>query len=245
MLRGEGEAAREARRLKAEDTIAKAQYTGSSKRFTLQSYINLLQNAFTELAECGADEEYSEQKKVSVFVRGLKADRFRVTRQLILQNTTLRNDFQAAYAFCETANQLSASTETGSTAFDRNISQVSKAEGKEGSYVPEAEWRKLTRERRQAIMRARKSRGNGGKGQGPKPKEHASKRKLAELATAVTKMLDASAEEESGASDSGRSGKKKSGTPGKSPADQFGRNVHSVMREFAKAVGEELGDSQE
>ena len=49
----------DARHMKAEQIIAKAQYTGMSKRFTLQNYINLLQGAFTELLECG--EPYTER----------------------------------------------------------------------------------------------------------------------------------------------------------------------------------------
>jgi hypothetical protein len=42
LRRGEGDAARDARRTAAQDIIAKARYTGKSKRFTLQSDINLL-----------------------------------------------------------------------------------------------------------------------------------------------------------------------------------------------------------
>jgi hypothetical protein len=62
---GEGNAAHSACHAAVEDIITRAQYTGKSKHFTLHSYINLLQGAFTKLDECG--EPYSEEKKVDTF----------------------------------------------------------------------------------------------------------------------------------------------------------------------------------
>jgi hypothetical protein len=80
--RGEGDAAVDARRTLAEEKIAKAQYTGKSKRFTLQNYINLLQGALMELEECG--DPYSERKKLDTFVRGLAAERLEVYKIAIM-----------------------------------------------------------------------------------------------------------------------------------------------------------------
>jgi hypothetical protein len=62
MLRGGGKAAVDARRVAAEMAIRKAQYTGKSKRFTIQSYINVLQSAYNDLEACG--EPYTEKRKV-------------------------------------------------------------------------------------------------------------------------------------------------------------------------------------
>ena len=101
---GEGNAARRsACCAAAEDIILKAQYTCKSKRLALHSYINLLQGAFTELAECG--EPYSEEKKVDTFMKGLLVShRMASYRNSIIQSDKNRLDFQEAYAFAEMHN---------------------------------------------------------------------------------------------------------------------------------------------
>jgi hypothetical protein len=93
--RGEGEAAVDARRAAAEDIIQTAKYTGKSKRFSIQTYINLLQGAYTELESIG-DGEYAltEKQKVSIFTKGLVAEEYAATKHSIFQNEETRSDFQ-------------------------------------------------------------------------------------------------------------------------------------------------------
>jgi hypothetical protein len=69
---GKGYAQLDTRCAKAKQIICKAEYMGHSKNFMFNKYVNLLQNAFMELKECG--DPYPEWKKVDVFVKGLKAD---------------------------------------------------------------------------------------------------------------------------------------------------------------------------
>jgi hypothetical protein len=106
--RGEGEAAVDARRAAAEEIILKAQYTGKSKCFTLQSYTNLLQGAFTERESCGNNGEYalSEKQKVSIFTKGLVVDKYAATKHSIFQNPKTWEDFQKCYAFVEMMEQF-------------------------------------------------------------------------------------------------------------------------------------------
>jgi hypothetical protein len=66
----------------------------------LQSYINLLQGAFTELEECG--DPYSECKKVDTFVVGLHSEHLKLVRQGIIMSEKTHHDFQEAYAFMQT-----------------------------------------------------------------------------------------------------------------------------------------------
>lgn len=250
--RGEGDAAMDARRAKAEDILQKASYTGKSKRFTLQSYINLLQGAFTELEECG--DPYSERKKVDTFVKGLTADRFMVTRQAIIQNEDTRNDFQQAYAFVETMEQYNVSGATQAhDGFDRNVSGVERKQGNSGntntSWRSPAEWAKLTPEERAKIQSKRDKDQSKKRGPGKGKELEASKRKLAELASDVVRAMEENGEAEStGGNGSGRGGNGGGGGEGQrhqsgtSPGDQFGRQAHAVTR-FAKEIHKVFGGS--
>ena len=249
-LRGEGEAAVDARRTKAEAVIAKAQFTGQSKRFTLQSYINLLQGAFTELDECG--DPYSERKKVDTLVRGMKGDRFAVTRQAILGDAARREDFQLAYGHVETMENFRPTTDGGGDGFDRSISQVGNARNEDnkklgGKYIPPAEWKKLSRDEQKKILAARDKKKKGSKKkQAERDREKGDnelKRKLSEVAAAALREID---DEDDGSSTtvkkSGK-GKKTSDKKAGEPHDQFGRNVHAMVR-FANDVVEELDRSE-
>ena len=231
LRRGEGEAAMDARRTKAEATIAKAQYTGTSRRFTLQNYINLLQGAFTELDECG--EPYSERKKVDVFVRGLIATRFAVTKQAIIQSPTTREDFQAAYAFVETMEQYN---DTGLTSrvdgLQRSVSSIGKDGKTDTKYRSYKEWMELPKEERDRIIEARKKKGGGQRGRG-KGKDQETKRKMAELATEILRVGEESTS--AGEAQEEPSDSKKQKADG-SPASQFGRHAHSTLMKLAQGV---------
>jgi hypothetical protein len=237
--RGEGDAAIDARRTKAEQTIAKAQYTGTSKRFTLQNYINLLQGAFTELLECG--DPYTERKKVDVFVKGLVANRFAVTKQAIIQSPTTREDFQAAYAFVETMEQYNTSGITAKNdGFDRHISSVGKKGKLETGYRSPKDWNKLSKEERMKIIEARGTKGSNKPKKGgasDSSNEQQYKRKLAELAAEVlhAENGDETINESTGGAQTQTGGDKKQKADG-NPANQFGRHAHSVLVRFAEEV---------
>ena len=200
-LRGEGEAAVDARRTKAEATLAKAQYTGKSKRFTLRSYINLLQGAFNDLEECG--DPYSERKKVDTFVKGLVADRFAVVRATIMGDPVKRGDFQTAYGYVETMENLRSTTDGHGDAFDRNVSAVdTKTAGKQkgrgrnrdgkkkhSNYIPPEKWNKMTPDERKKIQSDR-DRDKANKGKGGKGKEGELKRKLSDLFVDAVRDMD-------------------------------------------------------
>jgi len=251
--RGEGEAALDARRTKAETTLRKAQYTGKSKRFTLQSYINLLQGAFSELEECDPDYPLSERRKVDIFIKGLVADWFKVTRPAIIQNPETRNDFQAAYAFVETMENYNESTlTTERDGFDRSISEVKT--GKSGnvdtSYRDSNAWSKLSKEEKDKILAARDKAGikskRKRKGNGDDKKNAKSYRKLAALAKEVVDQAGgaegteaANPTEETQLTSNRSTGRQAQGS---NPANQFGRQAHALRR-FAEAVASEFGDS--
>lgn len=66
----------------------------------LQSYINLLQGAFTELAACEDKYKLSEKQKVRIFVEGLQAEEYAATNHLIFQYPSkMWEDFQKCYNF--------------------------------------------------------------------------------------------------------------------------------------------------
>ena len=245
--RGEGDAAIDARRTKAEQIIAKAQYTGTSKRFTLQNYINLLQGAFTELLECG--DPYTERKKVDVFVKGLIASRFAVTRQAIIQNPTTREDFQAAYAFVETMEQYNTSGLTAKNeGFDRHVSSITKKGRVDTGYRSPKEWNKLSKEERAKVIEARNKQGKGNQTKGiggdSSNNQQQYKRKMAELAAEVlrTQSEVGTVNESSGGANTQTGDNKKLRADG-NPANQFGRHAHSVLVRFAEQVHKDLKDS--
>ena len=148
--RGEGEAAVDARRTAAEETIQKVKYDGKSRRFTLQSYINLLQGAFAELETCGPEYAYSEKQKVSIFTKGIVSSEYAATKHSIYQNPETRNDFQKCYAFVETMEQFKPAY-TSTPGIDRSVAEVGKIDL---TYKSPSQWQALSKEERQAIMTA-------------------------------------------------------------------------------------------
>jgi hypothetical protein len=239
--RGEGDAARSARRSAAEDILLKAQYTGKSKRFTLQSYINLLQGAFTDLSECG--EPYSEEKKVEVFVRGLVSDRMHTYRTSIIQNDRTRLDFQEAYAFVETMEGFNAVV-SKSDGFDRNISSVEVGKKKDdGAFRSKEEWNKLSFADRKRIQSLRDKAKANKKRKTDKEKKDPPTRKLAELAAEVIKDLKES-DDSIGSVSQGGDKKGSTSDANTNPANQFGRKAHAVMI-FAEGLVKELGEKKD
>lgn len=241
--RGEGEAALDARRTKAEKIITSAVYNGKSKRFTVGSYTNLLQGAFTEMEEVG--EPLSERRKVDTYVKGMQAERLKSVKTAIMQNPTYRNDFQQAYTFVEMMEQFDSTVNSDTHGFDRNISSVTNSDGTvDTSYRSPAEWAKLSKEEKAQINSARdkkgikKRRNNSGKNNRALKKL---KRQLSELASTTASQLSSMSGGSSGTTDGDSSGgdSGRSGTQsqtGTNPADQFGRQAHAVTTNLIDAL---------
>ena len=122
-FQAEGRSATTSRKVKAYQTLAKAQYNGRSRRFGYDDYVKLLQTAFTELEEC--DEEVPESRKVDVFLRGLKASSLASTRAIIIGDPTKMASFNEAQLYVKTvmANMEGMETNDGPP-HDRNVSDV-------------------------------------------------------------------------------------------------------------------------
>ena len=61
---------------------------------------------------------YSERKKVDTFVKGLVADRYAVVRATIMGDPAKRGDFQMAYGYVETMENLRSTTDGQGDGFD-------------------------------------------------------------------------------------------------------------------------------
>ena len=230
--RGEGEAAVNARRAVAEDIIQNTKYTGKSKRFSIQNYINLLQGAYTELESIG-DGEYAltEKQKVSIFTKGLVAEEYAATKHSIFQNEETRSDFQKCYAFVETMEQFKPSYAT-TQGFDRNISETRTYQTKtDKGYRSPAQWAALSKEEKDKILSARRSKKNGDKRNKGK-QETKQKRKLEAVVKEAAEAISAMTEDNSTANGAdGESSRTANGSgSGSAPADQFGRKAHAIKK---------------
>jgi hypothetical protein len=232
--RGEGEAAVDARRAAAKETIQKAQYTGKSKRFSIQHYINLLQGAFTELESIGKGEyALTEKQKVSIFTKGLVAEEYAATKHSIYQNEETRSDFQRCYAFVETMEQFKPSY-TNTSSFDRNISETgSSKKGVDKGYRSPAQWAALSKEDRDKILAARGSKKSGDKKGKKGGKSDGNKRKLEAVVTEAAEAISAITDDSETGTTDGNSSRTSNGSStgtGTAPADQFGRKAHEIKR---------------
>ena len=161
-----------------------------------------------------------------------------------------RGDFQTAYGYVETMENLRSTTDGHGDAFDRNVSAVDATRGsrqkgggrrnkkKHANYIPPEKWNKMTPEERKKVQ-ADRDRDKSNKGKGGKGKDGELKQKLSEMAADAIRDIE----------DSGGGGTEEKGKAGKTgdagPQDQFGRNVHAAVR-FANKVASELaGNSSE
>jgi len=237
--RREGEATVDARRAAAEEIIQTAKYTGKSKRFSIQNYINLLQGAFTELESIG-DGEYAltEKQKVSIFTKGLVAEEYAATKHSIYQNEETRSDFQKCYAFVETMEQFKPSY-ASTTSFDRNVSETgSFKKGVDKGYRSPAQWAALSKEEKDKILSARGSKKSGDrKGKKGKKPDGNNKRKLESVVTEAAEAISAITDDAETTGTDGNSSRTPSGSSsGTSPADQFGRKAHEIKRIIQNVV---------
>jgi hypothetical protein len=243
--RGEGEAAVDARRAAAEEIIQKAQYTGKSKRFSIQHYINLLQGAFTELESIGEGEyALTEKQKVSIFTKGLVAEEYAATKHSIYQNEETRSDFQKCYAFVETMEQFKPSYATTSS-FDRQISETGSLKKEiDGGYRSPAQWAALSKEERERILSARGAKKAGDKKGKKGKKKDGNKRKLEAVVTAAADAISAimGETEETGHGTDGNSSRTSNGSgSGQTPANQFGRKAHEIKKILKTMVTAAMG----
>jgi hypothetical protein len=244
-MRGEGEAAVDARRAAAEEIIQKAQYTGKSKRFSIQHYINLLQGAFTELESIGEGEyALTEKQKVSIFTKGLVAEEYAATKHSIYQNEETRSDFQKCYAFVETMEQFKPSYATTSS-FDRQISETGSLKKEiDGGYRSPAQWAALSKEEREKILSARGAKKAGDKKGKKGKKKDGNKRKLEAVVTAAADAISAitGETEETGHGTDGNSSRTSNGSgSGQTPANQFGRKAHEIKKILKTMVTAAMG----
>ena len=223
--RGEGDAAEDARRARAEQIIQKAQFTGKSKRFTISNYINLLQGAFTELASIGTGEyALTEKQKVSIFMRGLVAEEYAATKHSIYQNPATREDFQQCYAFVQTMEQFKMSY-SDTTSYDRNIAETGTHKKTDGSYRSPQEWAALSKEEKAKILSAHSKKKGGGKDKSKRGDKNP-KRKLEAIVTeaveAILAITDPSSATPTVTTEGVGNSTSTASATGSSPGDQFG-----------------------
>jgi len=132
-----------------------------------------------------------------------------------------------------------------SDGFDRNISSLEHGKKDDMAYRAKSEWDKLPAADRKRIQSLRdKKKGNKKRKVDKKEKEKETPtRKLAEIAAEVIKDLQTANDSNDRKGDDGKS----SGaviTPNSSPASQFGRKAHAVLK-FAEGIVKELGDSKD
>jgi hypothetical protein len=253
-LRGEGDAATEARKVKAESDIATAKFTGQGKAWTINKYINTLVGAFNDLESCGTVK--TEFEKVTALLHGIEDPKYNSSVAFILGSPQLRHDFQAAYNYLETVHQFSNSGIMGKKGFDRNVSGVSTggdtmADGR----VPKEVWDAMSDKERKALLNKRKAARKGGSGnrggnnnsgqnggvkltKGQK-KKVAQFRKLEEVATSLMETLDAMGQEVGKGSTSLT--KRSAG----SPSEQFGRKVKETRRLLKAVTGKRVDDDDD
>ena len=162
----EGTAAKQTRKAAAYAKIATAKYSGQSKRFTLDQYIQIHQSAHNTLADL--EEPIAETKKVSDFLAGITDPRLNTAKDLVMGDRAKLDNFEACQQYLKTISFTKANQDI----LQRNISNTntggqprgSKRGGKGGgggggkalgrSYTNE-EWQKLTPEQRDKIRALR------------------------------------------------------------------------------------------
>ena len=183
-LQAEGQAAIQARKARAYQTIRTATFTGRGKRFVYDDYVKILQRSFNELEECG--EEQTESRKVDVFLRGLKAPSLASARVNIVGDDAKMASFHQAQLYVKTVlTQLEGlESETGAP-HERVVAGVENGKA-EARFYKKEEWDELGPERQKKIRQLRQEQGiaKTTKAAAKKKKKAEKKRKAAELAAA-------------------------------------------------------------
>jgi hypothetical protein len=172
----------------ADKVLDTSYYDGKARNFTLEDYCGKLKKAFADLEDCG--EATSEDRKVRVFLKGLRSPDLQAARNQIIATNTLYSSVDAAMNYTKTIENANDSTK--GTA-NRNISSLRRegggdskkgggkfkgSKGKEGgkfkgkgkgkgnpktAFLSKEKWLKLTPEEQQAMREAREKVGITGK----------------------------------------------------------------------------------
>jgi hypothetical protein len=122
----EGTAARDRVKEAEYASIANAKYYGEKKKFSLETYVNIHQEAYQDLRQ--NDEVIPEDKRVQDLLTGIKDTSLNAAKQTILAIPELRMDFAATVSHLATSLQMNAALMPD----NRNISGVSSGKGNNG-----------------------------------------------------------------------------------------------------------------
>jgi hypothetical protein len=98
----EGTVAKHTRKTAAYAKIATAKYSGQSKRFTLDQYIQIHQSAHNTLADL--EEPIPETKKVTDFLAGITEPRLNTSKDLIIGDPAKLNNFETCQQYLKTVS---------------------------------------------------------------------------------------------------------------------------------------------
>jgi hypothetical protein len=180
-----GTVAKQTRKTAAYAKIATAKYSGQSKHFTLDQYVQIHQSTHNTLTDL--EEPIPETKKVTDFLAGITDPRLNTPKDLILGDPAKINNFETCQQYLKTVSFMEANQDI----LQRNISGMTggggkrqhnggKQGGKNGrnnlanrSYTNE-EWKKLSKEQRAKIraMHAAKKQKNDGNKHGGAGESH-------------------------------------------------------------------------
>ena len=145
---------------KAYAAIKAAKYTGESARFTFETYVSTLQNAYETLAEF--DEPVAEAKKVQDFLDGIQVTNTYVSAAVanVTTNNDMKENFTAASDYVATTVQNHKGTLS-----KRRISKLERKKRQEKKKKPKleaknysrAEWDKFSQEDKDKITAMRKA----------------------------------------------------------------------------------------
>jgi hypothetical protein len=94
----EGESSLSTRKTKAYKILKSTTYTGKSSKFTFENYIEHLQFAFSELAEC--KQVVPESKKVETLMSNIETDKLSGTMTYLIGNPELLSSFEQWSDYC-------------------------------------------------------------------------------------------------------------------------------------------------
>jgi hypothetical protein len=148
----EGESSLSTRKAKAYEILKSTTYTGKSSKFTFENYIERLQFAFSELAEC--EQEVPESKKVETLMSNIETDKLSGAMTYLIGNPELLSSFERSSDYCMSfLARLKAFEPSGNR---RGVASTTTAQGTlKLSYTPE-EWKVLPQETKQKVIQKKR-----------------------------------------------------------------------------------------
>jgi hypothetical protein len=104
----------------ADNVLDTSYFDGRARNFTLEAYCGKLKKAFADLEECG--EATSEDRKVRVFLKGLRSPDLQAARNQILATHTLYSSVDEAMNYAKTMIENANDSTKGIA--NRNISSL-------------------------------------------------------------------------------------------------------------------------